>query len=155
TSSSKLLLGAIASTSPQSTACWPLIPSVRVAKTSARSRRTNRLSTTRVSPPVPGRTASSGTSGSETADARSSINRISSQASASSYPPPAAVPFTAAIHTCWELAVASSMPLRVSLVNLQKFTLCPCDEVASIWMLAPAQNTLSTPPVTTTHLTSG
>ena len=40
-----------------STACWPLTPSARVAKTSARSRRTWRLSTTRVSPPVPGSTA--------------------------------------------------------------------------------------------------
>ena len=65
------------------------------------------------------------------------------------------MPFTAAIHTCCELAVASSMPLRVSLVNLQKFTLWPCVDVASIWMFAPAQNTLSTPPVTTTHLTAG
>ncbi len=47
------------------------------------------------------------------------------------------------------------MPLRVSLVNLQKFTLWPCVDVASIWMLAPAQNTLSIPPVTTTQRTSG
>ena len=35
------------------------------------------------------------------------------------------------------------MPLRVSLVNLQKFTLWACVDPASIWMLAPAQNTLS------------
>ncbi len=54
----------MASTRSQSSACWPLTPSARVAKTSARSRRTWRLSTTRVRPPVPGSTASSGTSGS-------------------------------------------------------------------------------------------
>ena len=104
---------------------------------------------------MPGNTPSIGTSGNDTADDRSSISTIWSQASASSYPPPAAVPFTAAIHVWPECADASSMPLRVSLVNLQKFTLCPCDEVASIWMFAPAQKTLSTPPVRTTALTSG
>ena len=43
--------------------------------------------------------------------------------------------------------MASSMPLRVSLVNLQKLTLWWCDDPASIWMLAPAQNTFSRPPV--------
>ena len=63
TTSAKRERGASASTSPHSTAWRPLLPSVRVAKTSARSRRTWRLSTTRVSPPVPGSTASSGTSG--------------------------------------------------------------------------------------------
>ena len=52
--------------------------------TSARSRRTLRLSTTRVRPPVPGSTARSGTSGSDTAEEESSTRRISSQASASS-----------------------------------------------------------------------
>ena len=54
---------------------------------------------------------------------------------------------TAAIQTWPEWAVASSMALRVSLVNLQKLTLWPWVEPASIWMLAPAQNTLSRPPV--------
>ena len=54
TVSSNLLRGAMASTRPHSSACWPLTPSARVAKTSARSRRTWRLSTTRVRPPVPG-----------------------------------------------------------------------------------------------------
>ena len=45
TNSSNVDGGAIASTSPQSTACLPLIPSAFVANTSARSRRTWRLST--------------------------------------------------------------------------------------------------------------
>ena len=84
TSSANAVGGAMASTSPHSTACWPLTPSTFVANTSARSRRTWRLSTTRVSPPVPGSTASSGTSGSETAEDRSSTRRISSHARASS-----------------------------------------------------------------------
>ncbi len=55
-----------------------------VEKKSAWSRRTLRLSTTRVSPPVPGSTPSSGTSGSETAELPSSTSTISSQQSASS-----------------------------------------------------------------------
>src|SRR5262249_36932253 len=63
---------------------------------SARSRRTCRLSDTRVSPPVPGSPPSSGSSGSDTAEDRSSTSMMCSQASASSYPPPEAVPFTAA-----------------------------------------------------------
>ena len=65
------------------------------------------------------------------------------------------MPLTAAMYVCPEPAVASSMPLRVSLVNLQKLTLWPWVDPASIWMLAPAQKTLSIPPVTTTALTSG
>ena len=150
-----VLRGAMESTSFHSTAWRPLTPSARVAKTSARSRRTWRLSTTRVSPPVPGSTASSGTSGSETVLDRSSMSTISSHASASSYPPPAAVPLTAAIHTCPEWAVASSIELRVSFVNLQKLTLWACVDPASIWMLAPEQNTFSRPLVTTTARTSG
>ena len=84
TSSAKRLRGATASTRPHATACWPFTPSARVEKTSARSRRTWRLSTTRVRPPVPGSTASNGTSGSDTADDRSSTSTISSHASASS-----------------------------------------------------------------------
>ena len=59
-------------------------PSAVVQNTSARSRRTLRLSTRRVSPPVPGSTPSSGTSGRLTVEERSSIIAISSQASASS-----------------------------------------------------------------------
>ena len=47
------------------------------------------------------------------------------------------------------------MELRVSLVNLQKFTLWWWEDPASIWMLAPAQNILSSPPLTTTARTSG
>src|SRR5262249_42247155 len=72
------------STSPDSTARAPLIPSSTVQKKSARSRRTRRLSTSRVSPPVPGSTASSGTSGSDTAVLPSSAITIQSVASASS-----------------------------------------------------------------------
>ena len=81
TVSSNLLRGTASSTSFQSTAVRPFIPSGLVAKTSARSRRTFRLSTTRVRPPVPGSTPSSGTSGSETAAERSSTSRMRSQAS--------------------------------------------------------------------------
>ncbi len=47
------------------------------------------------------------------------------------------------------------MPLRVSLVNLQQFTFHKCGDWASIRMLAPAQDTLSTQLVTTTALTRG
>jgi hypothetical protein len=36
---------------------------------------------------------------------------------------------------------AASKVLRVSLVNLQKFTLCACAAPPSMRMLAPAQNT--------------
>ena len=49
-------------------------PRTSVQKTSARSWRTWRLSVTRVRPPVPGSTPSSGTSGSDTDDERSSIS---------------------------------------------------------------------------------
>ena len=78
-----------------------------------------------------------------------------SQARASSYPPPEAVPFTAASQAWPELAVASSIPLRVSLVNLQKFTFHACGAAASMRILAPAQNTFSLPLVKTTARTSG
>ena len=78
-----------------------------------------------------------------------------SHASASSYPPPEAVPFRAAIQVWPEFAVASSIPLRVSLVNLQKFTLSWWGEAASILMFAPAQKILSLPLVRTTAPTSG
>src|SRR6476469_7375891 len=54
---SSLLLGTISSTSRQATARLPLMPSSMVQKKSAWSRRTLRLSTTRVRPPVPGNTA--------------------------------------------------------------------------------------------------
>ena len=73
-----------ASTRRHSTARWPRTPSTLVQKMSARSWRTRRLSVTRVRPPVPGSTPSSGTSGSDTDDERSSTSTISSQASASS-----------------------------------------------------------------------
>src|SRR5229473_988293 len=59
-------------------------PSAVVQKTSARSRRTLRLSTRRVRPPVPGSTPKSGTSGRLTVEERSSTMTISSQASATS-----------------------------------------------------------------------
>ena len=54
-----------------------------------------------------------------------------------------------------EAALASSMELRVSLVNLQKLTLWVCGEPASMRMLAPAQNTRSLPDLSTTTFTSG
>jgi hypothetical protein len=63
TVSSSFEFGATSSTSRQSTARLPLTPSSVVQNTSAWSRRTLRLSVTRVSPPVPGSTASSGNSG--------------------------------------------------------------------------------------------
>src|SRR5208337_3243140 len=46
--------------------------------------------------PGPGSTPSRGSSGSDTADDRSSTSMMCSQASASSYPPPEAVPLTPA-----------------------------------------------------------
>ena len=68
TASSSLEFGTTSSTSRQSTARLPLTPSSVVQNTSAWSRRTLRLSVTRVSPPVPGSTASSGSSGSDTVE---------------------------------------------------------------------------------------
>jgi hypothetical protein len=68
--------GTTASTSRHSTARLPLTPSSVVQNASAWSRRTRRLSETRVSPPVPGRTARSGNSGSETAAVPSSISMM-------------------------------------------------------------------------------
>ena len=47
------------------------------------------------------------------------------------------------------------MAFRVSLVNLQKFTLKACGDCESIRMLAPAQKTRSLPEVITTAPTSG
>ena len=64
---------------------------------SARSRLTMRLSVTLVIPPVPGKTASNATSGKETDEEPSSTKIICSVASASSYPPPAQAPSTAAM----------------------------------------------------------
>ena len=70
------------STSFHSSARSARTPSEVVQNTSARSRRILRLSTSRVRPPVPGSTPSSGTSGRLTAVERSSIMAISSQANA-------------------------------------------------------------------------
>ena len=84
TVSSSLEPGTTSSTSRQSTARLPLMPSSVVQNTSAWSRRTLRLSVTRVSPPVPGSTASSGSSGSDTVEEPSSISMMWSAASASS-----------------------------------------------------------------------
>ena len=47
------------------------------------------------------------------------------------------------------------MALRVSLVNLQKFTFQPCDDWESMRMFAPAQKMRSLPEVITTAPTSG
>ena len=74
---------------------------------------------------------------------------------ASSYPPPAHGPFTTQSHACFDSPDASSMALRVSFVNLQKFTLKPCEDCPSIRMLAPAQKTRSLPDVSTTAPISG
>lgn len=52
-----------------------------------------------------------------------------------------------------ECSAASSVPFRVSFVNLQKFTLHACGEAASIRMCAPAQKTFSLALVTTTART--
>jgi hypothetical protein len=54
-----------------------------------------------------------------------------------------------------ELALASSMALRVSLVNLQKLTLWPWLAPASMRILAPAENTRSFPERRITALASG
>ena len=83
-SSASLLGGMSLSTSRHCCARLPRMPSAVVQKKSAWSRRTIRLSTSRVRPPVPGSTASSGSSGSDTALEPSSASRIWSQASASS-----------------------------------------------------------------------
>ena len=76
TASSSLERGATSSTSRQSTARLPFTPSSVVQNTSAWSRRTLRLSVTRVRPPVPGSTASSGSSGSDTAAEPSSTSMM-------------------------------------------------------------------------------
>ncbi len=47
------------------------------------------------------------------------------------------------------------MPFLVSFVNLQKFTFHACDEVPSMKMLAPEQNTRGFALVRTTVRTSG
>ena len=52
-------------------------------------------------------------------------------------------------------ALMSSMPRRVSLVNLQKFTLKPWLELPSMKMLAPAQKMRGFRLVSTTACTSG
>ncbi|MNT22672.1 hypothetical protein D3C72_1580650 [compost metagenome] len=54
-----------------------------------------------------------------------------------------------------ECRLASSMALRVSLVNLQKLTFHAWLLTPSMKILAPEQNTLSLPLVTTTVRTSG
>ncbi len=54
-----------------------------------------------------------------------------------------------------EWRLASSMPLRVSLVNLQKLTFHEWEDVPSMKMLAPEQKTRSFPLVRTTLRTSG
>ncbi len=84
TAASKSFLLGASSTTPHSTARFPRTPSATVENTSARSRRTLRLSTRRVSPPVPGSTPRSGASGRLTALDPSSCRTISSHAIASS-----------------------------------------------------------------------
>src|SRR5205809_796848 len=65
------------------------------------------------------------------------------------------MPFSAARNRSPEVALASSMASRVSFVNLQKFTLAPCDEPRSIMMFAPAQKIRSFSDATMTVRTSG
>jgi len=65
------------------------------------------------------------------------------------------VPLHAAMNLRPECRLASSMPLRVSLVNLQKFTFHACDESPSMKMFAPEQNTRSFALVITTTRTDG
>ena len=55
---------------------------------------------------------------------------------------------------CPENSLESSMPLRVSLVNLQKLTLSAWVEPASMRILAPAQNTRGLPERSSMTLTS-
>src|SRR6516225_3675707 len=54
-----------------------------------------------------------------------------------------------------EFSLRSSMPLRVSLVNLQKFTLCAWLAPASMRILAPAENTRGLAERSTSTRTSG
>src|SRR4029453_10567167 len=60
------------------------------------------------------------------------------------------------MHTqAWPDSVeASSIALRVSLVNLQKLTFQACEDLPSMRMLAPAQNTRSLAEVSRTAPTS-
>src|ERR1700728_3009757 len=76
TVSSNFEPGTTSSTSRHSTARLPLTPSSVVQNTSAWSRRTLRLSETRVRPPVPGSTASKGSSGNDTEAAPSSTSMM-------------------------------------------------------------------------------
>ena len=78
-----------------------------------------------------------------------------SQASTMPMAPPATVPLSAAMKRLFEFAEASSMPSRVSLVNLQKLILKPWLEMPSMWMLAPAEKMRSLPLSTTTTRTAG
>ena len=76
TVSSNFELAITSSTRRHSLARSPRTPSSIEQNTSARSRRTLRLSVTRVRPPVPGRTASSGTSGRATDDVESFVSMM-------------------------------------------------------------------------------
>jgi hypothetical protein len=61
----------------------------------------------------------------------------------------------AAMNLSPEWRLASSMPLRVSLVNLQKLTFHACVESPSMKMFAPEQKMRSFALVTITERTSG
>ena len=84
---------------------------------------------------------------------RSSTNRISSHARATSYPPPAQIPLTAAINFKDPELLESSNPFLVSLVNLQKLTFQECSDIPNIYMFAPAEKFFSCFEVITTTLT--
>ena len=113
---------AMSSTRRQSLAFWPRTPSVLVQKMSARSCRTCRLSVTRVRPPVPGSTPSSGTSGRLTA-LPTVVDQDDLVAGQRQF---VAAAGAGAVDGGQELQARcrreSSRPLRVSLVNLQKLT---------------------------------
>ena len=111
------------STSPHFKALGANKPSSVVQKKSARSRRTLRLSTNLVKPPVPGKTPSKGSSGKDTELEPSSTMIISSQASANSYPPPAQAPSMTQRYLRFDLWLAFS-PIKSNYQNfmIQKAT---------------------------------
>jgi len=127
-----------------------------VANTSARSFRTLRLSVTGSGPRCRAVTTSSGTRASETAEELSVDEQDPfGRPAPARTPPPAAVPFTAADRSARSSPWRPSIPLRVFMVNLQKFTFQGCGLATSMRMFAPAQKLRSFALVTTTARTSG
>ncbi len=127
--------------SPHSARAVALTPSASVQNTSARSRRTLRLSVTRVRPPVPGSTPSSGVSGRLTADV-AVVDQHDLVAGEGQLVAAAGRGAVAGGHEL-EPGVRAGVldAVRVSFVNLQKFTLNAWVTVPSMKMLAPEQKT--------------